>query len=64
MDPRTQTEPPQTGNGHSRSRVDQMRELVGPKLADARDYAEGHKLVTALIGLALGFLVGRLLRRS
>jgi hypothetical protein len=52
------------GNGHSRSRVERVRELVSPKIHDARDYLEAHRLINALIGFGVGFLVGRLLRRS
>jgi hypothetical protein len=50
------------GNGHSKTRVERVKELVAPKIDHARDYLEGHRLVTALIGFAAGFIVGRLLR--
>jgi hypothetical protein len=51
------------GNGHSKkTRTERVKELVAPKIDNARDYLEGHRLVTALIGFAAGFIVGRLLR--
>lgn len=58
----TTTEHAVPGNGHSKTRVERVKELVAPKINHARDYFEGHRLVTAMIGFGLGFIVGRLLR--
>lgn len=62
MDPTYETHVP--GNGHSKTRGDRVKEFVTPKLRGARDYFEGHRLITTLLGFGLGFVLGRMLRRS
>ena len=46
------------------SPVDRLKEVVVPKLREARTYLEQHRVAMAAVGFACGYVLGRALRRS
>jgi len=53
------------GNGHSPpSRRERIKNFVAPKLETTRDYFEEHRWLAPVLGFSLGFVLGRMLRRS
>jgi hypothetical protein len=47
-----------------RSRTARMKGYLQPRIRDFRDYAQQHRVATTLAGFGLGFILGRMLRRS
>lgn len=46
------------------SRGERLKAYAEPRVRAAREYLETHKLATAGLGFVVGFVLGRLVRRS
>jgi len=46
------------------SRTARARQALEPRLRDARAYVEQHKVAATMVGFSVGFILGRMLRRS